>query len=46
MLEQVDTTTTIFGLIFFFVIFLGVLVYAFNPKKKAEMKKNAEIPLK
>jgi len=34
------------GLLYFFVIFLGVLVYAFWPKNQARFDEAAHIPLK
>ncbi|MGH2342518.1 cbb3-type cytochrome oxidase subunit 3 [Segnochrobactraceae bacterium EtOH-i3] len=34
------------GLLYFFLIFLGVLVYAFWPKNKARFDEAAHIPLK
>ncbi len=46
MLNQVDNTTTIIGLIFFFCVFLGVLFYVYRPSKKNEMEDFGKIPLK
>jgi cytochrome c oxidase cbb3-type subunit 4 len=35
----------IFGLIYFLLIFAGVLVYALRPKAKAKFERCARIPL-
>lgn len=33
------------GLLYFVLIFLGVLVYALNPKRRKQFKEAARIPL-
>jgi|GEM_PF-1947790 len=45
MLNQVDNTTTVIGLIFFFCVFLGVLIYVYRPSKKKDMEHYGRIPL-
>ena len=45
MLDQVDNTTTIIGLIFFFAVFIGVLIYVYRPSKKKDMEDHGNIPL-
>jgi len=37
--------TQVFGLIYFLLIFIGVLVYALRPKAKARFDRYARIPL-
>jgi len=37
--------TQVFGLIYFLLIFIGVLVYALRPKAKARFDRHARIPL-
>ena len=46
MLNQVDTTTTIIGLIFFFTVFISILIYVYRPSKKRDMEEYGNIPLK
>lgn len=46
MLNEVSTSTTIFGLVGFFVVFVAIAIYVYSPKRKKEMKEHGEIPLK
>lgn len=46
MLNQVDITTTVLGLVFFFSVFVGVLLYVYWPSRKHKMKEYGNIPLK
>ena len=43
--QTVETFSQTFALIFFFVLFIGVCIFAFWPGNKKRFKKAAELPL-
>jgi cytochrome c oxidase cbb3-type subunit 4 len=44
--EQVAGITQVAALLFFVVLFVGVVIYAYWPGNKKRFQKDAEIPLK
>lgn len=43
--ETVSNFATSWGLVYFFLLFIGVCVYAFWPRNKARFERAAQIPL-
>lgn len=46
MIEYISNNAGVIGLVFFFVFFIGVLVWTFRPNAKQHFEQQASIPLK
>lgn len=44
--ETVSGFSATWGIVYFFLVFLGVLIYALNPKSQKKFDHAANIPLK